>query len=289
MAKFETPGQIVSLFVGAAGVAFLMILFLNAEVRHRRIEEDKEDVDVVIEDTASISHMNFYRSLLDRMSRQFRNSFGSGSNVIEETTDSETVHVRNKRDTNANDIEEKITDNDDYQTHYYQSLTESLITSTLSDHKIRNIKDKLLMIGEDSQLVQAVLDLYCDSETVTYYMCYQPNNDTMENTTTTTTTSEQPPKNYSESVTNYVETMAKKLSSEEIRSSNIDQGICDYHGIVYLTATITTIVNLILFFIFSMCRRPFKKNHWVKLIEEDKCDPILKNLTENISSPYEDI
>ena len=82
-----------------------------------------------------------------------RNSFGSGSNVIEETTDSETVHVRNKRDTNSNDIEEKITDNDDNQTHYYQSLTESLITSTLSGHKIRNIKDKLLMIGEDSQVM----------------------------------------------------------------------------------------------------------------------------------------
>jgi len=289
MAKFETPCQIVSLFVGAAGVAFLIIVFLNAEVRHRQTSEDNEAVDVVIEDTASMSHKSFYGSLLDRMSRKLRNSFGSGPDVIKETTDSEIVHVRNKRDTNTNDFEEKMSDNDD-ENHYYQSLTESLMTSTLSGHKIRNIKDKLLMIGEDSQLVQVVLELYCDSETVTYYMCYQPNhNDTMDTTTTTTTTSEHPPKNYSESVTNYVETMSKRLASEEIKSSNVKQGICDYHDIIVTTATITTIINLILFFIFSMFRRPFKKNQWVKLIEEDKCDPILKNLTENISSPYEDI
>jgi len=288
MAKFETPCQIVSLFVGAAGVAFLLIVFLNAEVRHRRVHEGSDDVDIVIEDAASVSHLNFYRSLLNRMSRQFRTSFGSESDVIEETTDSETVHVRNKRDTNNNDSEEKITANDN-EDHYHQSLTESLITSTLSGHKVRNIKDKLLMISPDSQLVRSVLDLYCDSETVTYYMCYQPSNDTIENTTTTTTTSEHPPKNYSETVTNYVETMTKKLSSEDVEYSNIEQGICDYQNVIYITATITTIINLILFLIISMCRRPFKKNQWLRLIEEDKNDPILKNLTENISSPYEDI
>ena len=81
-----------------------------------------------------------------------RNSFGSRSDVIEVTTDSETVHVRNKRDTNTNDFEEKITDNDD-ENHYHQSLTESLMTSTLSGHKIRNIQDKLLTIGKDSQVI----------------------------------------------------------------------------------------------------------------------------------------
>ena len=90
-------------------------------------------------------------------------------------------------------------------------------------------------------------------------MCYQPSNDTIENTTTTTTTSEHPPKNYSETVTNYVETMTKKLSSEDAEYSNIEQGICDYQNVIYITATITTIINLILFLIISMCRRPFKK------------------------------
>ena len=71
---------------------------------------------------------------------------------MEETTDSETVPVRNKRDTNNNDSEEKITANDN-EDHYHQSLTESLITSTLSGHKVRNIKDKLLMISPDSQVI----------------------------------------------------------------------------------------------------------------------------------------
>ena len=32
MGKFETKGQIASLFMGAAGVAILLILLVNAEV-----------------------------------------------------------------------------------------------------------------------------------------------------------------------------------------------------------------------------------------------------------------
>ena len=39
MAKFETTGQIVALFLGAAAVGILLIVLLNAEV-HKR-EEDK--------------------------------------------------------------------------------------------------------------------------------------------------------------------------------------------------------------------------------------------------------
>ena len=68
MARFETPCQVVSLFVTAAAVAVILILFLNAEVRHRDLEQD-----VMVEDEVSAGgSLHFYNNLLDRVASQFR-------------------------------------------------------------------------------------------------------------------------------------------------------------------------------------------------------------------------
>ena len=77
MARFETPCQVVSLFVTAAAVAVILILFLNAEVRHRNNEKDVAKEAAMVEDEVSTrGSINFYNNLLNRVANQFR-SFDS--------------------------------------------------------------------------------------------------------------------------------------------------------------------------------------------------------------------
>ena len=73
MARFETPCQVVSLFVTAAAVAVVLILFLNAEVRHRNNEKDVTEEQAMVEDEVSAGgSLNFYNNLLNRVANQFR-------------------------------------------------------------------------------------------------------------------------------------------------------------------------------------------------------------------------
>ena len=80
MARFETTGQVVTLFVSAAAVAVIIILFLQAEVRHRNHEEE---VEVVEADSRSL---HFYNNLLNRVAtfaKKFRSDFFiSNPNVV---------------------------------------------------------------------------------------------------------------------------------------------------------------------------------------------------------------
>ena len=56
------------MFMTAAAVAVILILFLNAEVRHRDLEQD-----VMVEDEVSAGgSLHFYNNLLDRVASQFR-------------------------------------------------------------------------------------------------------------------------------------------------------------------------------------------------------------------------
>ena len=84
MARFETTGQVVTLFVSAAAVAVIIILFLQAEVRHRNHEEE---VEVVEADSRSL---HFYNNLLNRVAtfaKKFRSDFFiSNLNVVHLTS-----------------------------------------------------------------------------------------------------------------------------------------------------------------------------------------------------------
>ena len=53
MARFETPCQVISLFVTAAAVAVVLILFLNAEVRHRDHEKTEGEALLVKEEVSA--------------------------------------------------------------------------------------------------------------------------------------------------------------------------------------------------------------------------------------------
>ena len=72
MARFETPCQVVSLFVTAAAVAVVLILFLNAEVRHRNTEKDVKEEAMVEDEVSAGGSLNFYNNLLSRVANQFR-------------------------------------------------------------------------------------------------------------------------------------------------------------------------------------------------------------------------
>ena len=77
MARFETPCQVVSLFVTAAAVAVILILFLNAEVRHRNNEQDVVKEAALVEDEVSAGgSLTFYNNLLNRVANQVRSFDG---------------------------------------------------------------------------------------------------------------------------------------------------------------------------------------------------------------------
>ena len=61
------------MFVTAAAVAVVLILFLNAEVRHRNNEKDVMEEQTMVEDEVSAGgSLNFYNNLLSRVANQFR-------------------------------------------------------------------------------------------------------------------------------------------------------------------------------------------------------------------------
>ena len=83
MARFETPCQVVSLFVTAAAVAMVLILFLNAEVRHRNTEKDVKEEAIVEDEVSAGGSLNFYNNLLSRVANQFRSFDDIYSQIID--------------------------------------------------------------------------------------------------------------------------------------------------------------------------------------------------------------
>ena len=54
MARFESPCQIASLFLTAGVVAVVLILLINAEVKHREERENVSDTDDGVTVTAGL-------------------------------------------------------------------------------------------------------------------------------------------------------------------------------------------------------------------------------------------
>ena len=67
------------MFVTAAAVAVVLILFLNAEVRHRDLEQDA----TVEEEVSAGGSLHFYNNLLDRVAAQFRSFDGIQAHFID--------------------------------------------------------------------------------------------------------------------------------------------------------------------------------------------------------------
>ena len=72
------------MFVTAAAVAVVLILFLNAEVKHRNNEKDVMEEQAMVEDEVSAGgSLNFYNNLLNRVANQFRSFDDIYSQIID--------------------------------------------------------------------------------------------------------------------------------------------------------------------------------------------------------------
>jgi len=175
-------------------------------------------------------------------------------------------------------------------------LSEAIMSSSIVGHKIRNIKEKLSSIGPNSQLVKAVLDLYCDSETVTYFMCYNTTSEDTKTNVALPAENIKNAKNYSESVMKFAEAFRSRNSVNETPSMNYDDGICDFHGVVILTTSVTVVVtslaNLMLFLLMKvLCDNSTKKlrdEMDKNLISDDaEAEDINYPIIKNGCSPYD--
>ena len=171
MARFETPCQVISLFVTAAAVAVVLILFLNAEVRHRDHEKTEGEALLVKEEVSAGADNT-------RVTKRFR----LANYYLKETFDakylvflvfrSENVEMdphykhRSKRHVDTEyygnfviegEYDESVIDDppEKSKTARYQNsnLSQSLLSSSLKGHKIRNIKEKVRKLQRHSQVI----------------------------------------------------------------------------------------------------------------------------------------
>ena len=128
-----------------------MILLINAEVKHREERENVSDTDDGVTVTAG----------LGLVARRVMDMFRSGQVGEEETLireyyrghDSDHNNSRRKRETYDGEYlldttEETLETEEKSQ----MLLSEALLTSAASGHKVRNIRQKIQEIGENSQL-----------------------------------------------------------------------------------------------------------------------------------------
>ena len=71
MAKFETTGQIVTLFVGAACVGVLLIMLLTAEANKRQDALDRSD-EMVVTETGDMSELTGIKYIWKKMRSSLR-------------------------------------------------------------------------------------------------------------------------------------------------------------------------------------------------------------------------
>ena len=71
MAKFETTGQIVTLFLGAACVGVLLIVLLTAEASKRQAALDRSD-EIVVTETEDISELKGIKYIWNNMKSTVR-------------------------------------------------------------------------------------------------------------------------------------------------------------------------------------------------------------------------
>ena len=123
-------------------------------------------------------------------------------------------------------------------THFYNIGSRSnRINQSLQSQELSHMNQQLIVnnFAYLFQLVKAVLDLYCDSETVTYFMCYNTTSEDTKTNITLPAENIKNAKNYSESVMKFAEAVRSRNSVNETPRMNNDDGICDFHGVVILT------------------------------------------------------
>ena len=128
MARFESPGQVISLFLSAGVVAVILILLINLEVKHR---EEKEIVGGT-EDSVGLTATAGIRSLAGKVMEMFGREHSDNRRRKREVTYEETEETSDQANS--------------------QLFSEALLSAAASGHKVRNIRQKIEDIGENSQL-----------------------------------------------------------------------------------------------------------------------------------------
>eukprot|EP00092_Neocalanus_flemingeri_P006595 GFUD01007110.1.p1 GENE.GFUD01007110.1~~GFUD01007110.1.p1 ORF type:complete len:351 (+),score=105.56 GFUD01007110.1:196-1248(+) len=330
MGKFETRGQIVSLFVGAACVGVLLIVLLTAEANKRQDALNRSD-KIIISEAGDMSELTGIRYFWSQMKNSIRS-------LTKSDKDAETGRkLRRKREVSPDyysnhiiegeydDILESIDTED--TTEHKNLLTEkpfvdkkslpsvtanlgsALLSSALTGHKIRHIEEKLSMLGQDSQLVKAVLDMFCTKEeTVLYVMCMSTANTTeQENTTEADTVHDdkknetevlgtnktaEHTKNYADDLSNYVNVMRNRLAPQS-SNSVIAGDSCSSFTEFIIVVILTSFANFFGFVLISLfCRIPKKiddtsltesNEHLVAVDDNLDSDPVVQGGLKNES------
>ena len=131
-----------------------MILLINAEVKHREERENVSDTDDGVTVTAGL------RLVARRVMDMFRSGLvGEEETLIREyyrELDSDHINTRRKRETY--DGEYFLDTTEETLEKSQMLLSEALLTSAASGHKVRNIRQKIQEIGENSQLGSGILE-----------------------------------------------------------------------------------------------------------------------------------
>lgn len=165
MAQYETRGQILLLFLGAALVSAAVIFLLRIEAKARYGDGDEDST--ASDRSATLINTAEDKSVwakLSQLSARMR-----GMVVGSE----EGRQKRRKRSTEYESGETSYpyftwneSNNDlGYATSKIPSqLEESLLTEALSGHKIRNLEEKISELDPDGQVVKGITDYFCQTD-----------------------------------------------------------------------------------------------------------------------------
>lgn len=288
MAKFETPCQILSLFLGAACVAALLILLLTAEANKRQDTLEKSD-DIVVLEADDISPLTGIKYIWNKMRNSIRSSSTKDNELElgtktrkkrEASPDYYSNHVIEGEYDDTNIVEEQDVSEErkPYNEKRSHSITSNigsaLLSSAIVGHKIRHIQEKVALLGKDSQLVSAVLNMYCSKEkTVLYMMCMDAANVTKKEDKNKTalesytahdklehidTNKSELVKNYTNKISSYITVMKHRLAPD-VSGVALDTGICSSSIEVLVIVILTSFMNFFMFVLISLfCRFPQK-------------------------------
>ena len=133
-----------------------------------------------------------------------------------------------------------------------QSLSTGLLSAALAGHKVRHIKEKVDMLGEQDQLVIQVLDRFCgNQETINYVMCInnpleEESKNENDNKDVRATHGEDT-QNYNKEVSMFVDVMTEAQSPPEAGADSswsvLPPGVCSSMTEVLLVVLVTTRVH----------------------------------------------
>ena len=176
MARYETPGQVALLFIGAAlvSVAVIFVLRIEAQKRSEKIttSESMEIILTEVEPTAdednSVNAVNTQTA--QEIKKEKFNVFESLARLkhnIRLFLHLDSTSVRGKRSIDddhkaaRNTIEHSTADEEKLGIESNSVLSEQLLSEALDGHKIRDLRDKIKKLSEAEQIVKAILERFC--------------------------------------------------------------------------------------------------------------------------------